>query len=329
MPDPIILGSFAGGLLLLALGGDLLVRGAVRAGRALGASPLIAGIFIVAPGTSLPEIIVSVNAAFSGSPGLAVGNIVGSSIANVFLVLAVAALIFPVMAGGPGQGRALSATWLATAIWIGMTAIMPLTPLMGLCFLFILVGYTGLSLFAAARDEVAGRPTGVRAPRPSGPPLWRAMVYIPLGAAALVFASGLIVESAGVAARTLGVPQEYIGLTALAVGTSLPEIAASLAAALRQRGDVLIGNILGSNILNILGAGGLVALSGPIAIAPLFHAYDHWVMGLAALVLAALILTRARIGRLIGLLLLLVYSAYIYGLVNGVSLLALYQVLTG
>ncbi|MGA1343093.1 MAG: sodium:calcium antiporter, partial [Hyphomonas sp.] len=92
MPDPIILGSFAGGLLLLALGGDLLVRGAVRTGRALGASPLIAGIFIVALGTSLPEIIVSVNAAFSGSPGLAIGNIVGASIATVFLDLAIPAL---------------------------------------------------------------------------------------------------------------------------------------------------------------------------------------------------------------------------------------------
>jgi cation:H+ antiporter len=329
MPDPIILGSFAGGLILLALGGDLLVRGAVRAGRAFGISPLVAGIFIVALGTSLPEVIVSVSAAFSGSPGLAVGNIVGSSIANVFLVLAIPALIFPVTAGGPGQRRALSATLLATAVWIGMTAIMPLTPLMGLCFLFILVGYTGLSLFAAARDQVAGKPTGVREPAPSGPPLWRALIYIPLGAAALVFASGLIVDSASVAARTVGVPQEYIGLTLLAVGTSLPEIGASLAAAFRRRGDVLVGNILGSNILNILGAGGLAAFSGPIAIAPLLYAYDHWVMGLAALVLAILILTRARIGRLIGLLLLLVYAAYIYGLVNGVSLLALYRVLAG
>ena len=94
MPDPILLASLVGGLLLLALGGDLLVRGAVRAARALGASPLIAGIFIVGFGTSLPEIIVSVNAAFTGSPGLAIGNIVGSSIANVFLVLAIPALIF-------------------------------------------------------------------------------------------------------------------------------------------------------------------------------------------------------------------------------------------
>lgn len=329
MPDPILIATLLGGLLLLALGGDLLVRGAVRAARALGASPLIAGIFIVGFGTSLPEIIVSVNAAFSGSPGLAIGNIVGSSIANVFLVLAIPALIFPVFAGGPGQGRALFATLLATTLWIGMTAIMPLTPLMGICFLMVLIGYTGLSLFAARRDEVAGKPTGVRAHEPEGPPLWRALIYVPVGIAALVYASTLIVSGADGIARAVGVPQEYIGLTLLAVGTSLPEIGASLAAAARKRGDVLVGNILGSNIINILGAGGIVAMSGTVELARLFHAYDHWVMGFAAIVLSILILTKAKIGRLLGLLLLLLYAMYIYGLVGGVSLLGLYELIAG
>ena len=329
MPDPVLLASLIGGLVLLALGGDLLVRGAVRTSKALGASPLFAGIFIVALGTSLPEIIVSVNAAFSGSPGLAIGNIVGSSIANVFLVLALPALIFPVIAGGPGQIRALMATLLATFLWIGMTSIMPLTPLMGICFLLVLIGYVGLSLFAAARDEVAGKPTGAREHAAAGPPLWRALIYIPVGVAALVYASSLIVDGADGLARAFGVPEEYIGLTLLAVGTSLPEIGASLAAAFRQRGDVLVGNILGSNIFNILGAGGIVALSGPIEIAQLFHTYDHWVMAIAAILLAAFIFTRARIGRLLALLLLLLYTVYIFGLVNGVSLLGLYQVLAG
>jgi len=329
MPDLILVASLLGGLIFLALGGDLLVRGAVRTGRALGATPLIAGIFIVGLGTSLPEIFVSVNAAFRGSPGLALGNIVGSSIANVFLVLAVPALIFPVMAGGPGQGRALLATLLATALWIGMTAIMPLTPLMGVCFLLVLIGYTGLSLFAARRAEVAGKPTGVRGSAADGPPLWRALIYVPAGVAALVYASSLIVSGADGLARAIGIPEEYIGLTLLAIGTSLPEIGASLAAAFRQRGDVVVGNILGSNIINILGAGGIVAMTGPVTIAPLFHTYDHWVMGFAALVLAILILTGARIGRLLGLLLLLLYAVYLYGLVNGVSLLGLYEAVRG
>lgn len=329
MPDLIQAATLIGGLLLLALGGDLLVRGAVRSGRALGATPLIAGIFIVALGTSLPEIFVSVGAAFNGNPGLAIGNIVGSSIANVFLVLALPALIFPITAGGPGQGRALFATLLATALWIGMTAIMPLTPLMGICFLFVLIGYTGLSLFAARRDEVAGKPTGIRDHESVGPPLWRALIYLPLGVVLLVVASGLIITSAESVARSFQMPEEYIGLTLLAVGTSLPEIGASMAAAFRKRGDVLVGNILGSNIINILGAGGLVAMSGTVEIAGLFHRYDHWVMGLAAIILAVLILARMRIGRLTGVLLLLLYAIYLYGLVNGVSLLGLYEAVRG
>lgn len=329
MPDPVLIASLLGGLLLLFLGGDFLVRGAVRTGRAMGATPLIAGIFIVALGTSLPEIVVSVSAAFTGSPGLAIGNIVGSSIANVFLVLAVPALIFPMVAGGPGQGRALFAMLLATALWIGMTAIMPLTPLMGICFLLVLIGYTGLSLFSAAKDEAEGKPTGVREHEGEGPPLWRALIYIPAGAAALVYASGLIVTGADGLAREIGVPEEYIGLTLLAVGTSLPEIGASMAAAFRQRGDVLVGNILGSNTINILGAGGVVAMAGPIPVASLFQTYDHWVMGLAAFVLAVLILLRARIGRLLALLLILLYAVYIYGLVNGISLLALFEAVRG
>lgn len=329
MPDPILLASLFGGLVLLALGGDLLVRGAVRMGRSVGATPLVAGMFIVGLGTSFPEILVSANAAFSGSPGLAIGNIVGSSIANVFLVLAIPALIFPVFAGGPGQGRALLAMLLATALWIGMTAIMPLTPLMGMFFLFILIGITGYSLFAAASDHVAGKPTGVRAAEAGGPPLWRALIYVPVGAAALVLASEFIVTGADGVARALNIPEEYIGLTLLAVGTSLPEIGASLAAAFRQRGDVLVGNILGSNVINILGAGGIVAMSGPVKVAPLFQTYDHWVMGLSAAVLALMIVTRARVGRLLALLLLLLYAVYIYGLVNGISLLGLYEALRG
>lgn len=329
MPDPILIASLFGGLILLALGGDLLVRGAVRLGGAMGASPLIAGMFIVGLGTSLPEILVSANAAFSGSPGLGIGNIVGSSIANVFLVLAIPALIFPVLAGGPGQGRNLFAMLLATALWIGMTAILPLSPLMGFFFLCILVGFAGLSLFAASRDHAEGKPTGVRAHRADGPPMWRALIYVPAGVLALVYASGLIVSGAEGLARFANVPEEYIGLTLLAVGTSLPEIGASLAAAFRKQGDVLVGNILGSNIINILGAGGIIALSGTVTIAPLFKTYDHWVMGLSAAVLAILIVTRARIGRLLGMLLLLLYAVYIYGLVNGVNLLALYEAIRG
>lgn len=324
MPDSLLLISLFGGLLLMALAGDFLVRGALGLGRAMGISPLVAGIFIVGFGTSAPEMFIAVNAAMSGNAGLAFGNIVGSNIANVFLVAALPALIFPVLAGGPGQGRAVIAMLVATAVWIGMTAILPLEPLMGVFFLCILIGYSGLSIYTARHAVVAGKPTGVPVEDVSdSPPVWRALIYVPVGIAALVWSSHLIITGGEGVATHFRIPEEWIGLTVLAIGTSLPEIGAAMAAAFRKRGDMLIGNIVGSNIFNILGAGGLVALFGPVRVAPMFHNYDHWAMGAAAILLAILVFSRARIGRLIGILFLLIYAGYIYGLVRGVSLTGL------
>ncbi|KDA00146.1 sodium/calcium exchanger [Hyphomonas polymorpha PS728] len=329
MPDPILLISLFGGLLLMALAGDLLVRGALGLGRAMGVSPLVAGVFIVGFGTSAPEMFISANAALNGNPGLAIGNIVGSNIANILMVAAIPALIFTYRTGGAGQGRALGMLLLATGIWIGMTAILPLEPLMGLCFLLVLIGYTGFSIFAARHDEIAGRGSHHADAVTLNPPVWRAIFYVPLGIAGLVYASGMIITGGEGVARHFRVPEEWIGLTILALGTSLPEIGAGLAAAFRRRGDVVIGNILGSNVFNLLGAGGIVALLGPFEVAPMFQRYDHWVMGAAALVFAALILLRVKMGRLLGLALLLVYAAYIYGLVTGTNIMALVQMVRG
>ncbi|AXE66187.1 hypothetical protein BBF93_01275 [Hyphomonas sp. CACIAM 19H1] len=313
----------------MALAGDLLVRGALGLGRAMGVSPLVAGVFIVGFGTSAPEMFISANAALNGNPGLAIGNIVGSNIANILMVAAIPALIFTYRTGGAGQGRALGMLLLATGIWIGMTAILPLEPLMGLCFLLVLIGYTGFSIFAARHDEIAGRGSHHADAVTLNPPVWRAIFYVPLGIAGLVYASGMIITGGEGVARHFRVPEEWIGLTILALGTSLPETGAGLAAAFRRRGDVVIGNILGSNVFNLLGAGGIVALLGPFEVAPMFQRYDHWVMGAAALVFAALILLRVKMGRLLGLALLLVYAAYIYGLVTGTNIMALVQMVRG
>lgn len=325
MPEPILLISLFGGLLLMALAGDLLVRGALGLGRAMGVSPLVAGIFIVGFGTSAPEMFISANAALNGNPGLAIGNIVGSNIANLLMVAAIPALFFPYRTGGAGQGRALFMLLLATGIWIGMTAIMPLDPIMGICFLLVLVGYAGFSIFAARHDEIAGKGAHQADAVTLKPPVWRAIFYVPLGIAGLLYASRMIITGGEGVARELGVPDEWIGLTILALGTSLPEIGAGLAAAFRQRGDVVAGNILGSNVFNILGAGGIVALFGPFEVAPLFLQYDHWVMGITAVLFAGLVMLRVRMGRLLGVLLLLIYAAYIYGLVTGTNLMALAQ----
>lgn len=329
LPDPMLLVALFGGLLLLAISGDLLVRGALSLGRSWGVSPLVAGVVIVGFGTSAPELFVSVSAALSGNPGLALGNIVGSNIANVFLAIGLPVLLFPVIIGGQGQGRAVFAMVLATVLWIAMTALMPLSAMIGVFFLCILIGYCGLTLLSAGKAQAAGIPSGFDEDDRSGPPLWRALIYVPLGIAGLFYASYLIIPGAEGTARALRVPEEWIGLTLLAVGTSLPEIGAGVASAFRKRGDVLVGNVLGGNIFNILGAGGIVALSGPVEVASGFLKYDHWIMGASAILFGGLVLMRVRAGRLLGLLFLLLYAVYIYGLVTGINLLGLASLVTG
>ncbi|MEQ8301530.1 MAG: calcium/sodium antiporter [Hyphomonas sp.] len=325
MPDLTLIAALVGGLVIMAFAGDFLVNGAVALGRRLGVSPLVAGIFIVGFGTSAPEMIVSLDAAIEGRAGLALGNIVGSNIANVFLVLGIPALIYPFVAGGSGQGRALGAMLMATVLWIGMTAIMPLHAGIGFFFVLILFGYCGYTFLAARRAVAHGIDPGVSLEDAPNISIRRAMVYVPLGIAGLILGAQLIIAGGVGVAEFYNVPQEWIGLTLLAIGTSMPEIGASVAAALRKRGDVAIGNILGSNVFNILGAGGIISFFGPIEIAPQFGKYDHWAMGLAAAIIAVLILTKARIGRLVGVLLLLLYAIYIYGLINGFNISGLFQ----
>ncbi|KCZ65849.1 hypothetical protein L53_00645 [Hyphomonas sp. L-53-1-40] len=325
MPDLTLIAALIGGLVIMAFAGDFLVNGAVAVARRLGVSPLIAGIFIVGFGTSAPEMVVSLNAALENRAGLALGNIVGSNIANIFLVLGIPALIMPFVAGGHGQGRALTAMLVATAVWILLTGMGPLTVLGGILFLAILIAYCVVTFYMARKAVATGEDPGVEleeAPKLSLP---RSLAYIVLGIGGLVLGAHLIIAGGVGIAEFYHVPQEWIGLTLLAIGTSLPEIGAAVAAALRRHGEVAIGNVLGSNVFNILGAGGIISLFGPIEIAATFTHYDHWVMTFAALLIGGFILTRARLGRLMGILMLLIYAVYIYGLVNGFDILGLFQ----
>lgn len=329
MPDLTTIIQLLGGLIILAIAGDFLVNGAVTVARRGGLSPLVAGIFIVGFGTSAPEMIVALNAALQGSPALALGNIVGSNIANVWLVLALPALIMPIAAGGFGQKRALIVMLIATFGWIAVTALLPLDARIGVFFVIGLLGY-GIYTFATAREGARlglGMPSdaekeAVIEARPMG--LARAISYILVGVIGLPVGAHLIVEGGVDLARTFHIPEEIIGLTLLAVGTSLPEIGAGIAAALRGKTDILFGNILGSNIFNILGAGGIIAFFGPITVAPTFPQYDHWAMALAALTVALFIIPKARVSRLAAVAMLLIYALYIYGLVDGWNILALF-----
>lgn len=322
MPDSGLIVSLLGGLVFMAFAGDFLVNGAVAVGRKLGLSPLIAGIFIVGFGTSAPEMLVAIDAARNNYPNLALGNIVGSNIANIFLVLAIPAMISPIVAGGWGQRRSYFAMLVVTFAWIAILSTIGLDVAIGTLFLIALLVYAVVTLVSARLAANAGVDTGIDV-EPGKISTGRASAYILIGMIGLPIGARLIVDGGVGVARFYEIPEELIGLTLLAVGTSLPEIGAGIAAALRKKTDVLVGNVIGSNLFNILGAGGLIAFFGPIEAAKSFETYDHWVMAGAALIIGIFIFAKMRIGRLAGLLLLLLYAVYIYGLVNGWNILAL------
>ena len=320
MPEATLLVALVGGLILLAIAGEVLVNGAVALGRKAGVSPLIAGIFIVGFGTSAPEMVVAADAAGMGYPNLALGNIVGSNIANILLVLSIPALIFPVTAGGWGQRRAFFAMLLATAIWIAALATDRLNASLGIVFLLGLILYGVYTLISARAAVKAGQDIGIETEAPSMP-TWRAIGCVLVGIIGLPIGGNLIVESGVEIAKFYGISDELIGLTLLAVGTSLPEIAAGISAARQHKTDVLIGNVLGSNLFNILGAGGIITFFSQIKAADSFAQYDHWVMAAAALLVGIFIFTRASISRLAGVTLLLLYAMYIYGLIHNWNIL--------
>lgn len=320
MPDIIHFIALAGGLVLLALAGDALVNGAVSLARKMGVSALFAGVVIVGFGTSLPEMIVAVEAALTGKEGLALGNIVGSNIANMWLVLGLPALIFPVALNAYGLKRTLLITSLVTAVWIGVTTYMPLSPVIGITFLAALAGYVVFSLLVSRAAVRKGINTDDLVDLPDTMSTTKALVYVVIGMVGLPIGAELMIRGATGIAEFYGISDRVIGLTLLAVGTSLPEIAAGVACAYRRHGDVLIGNVMGSNLFNILAAGGVVSLFGPFELSSGFHNYDHWFMAGSLAVIALGILLKLRIGRIGGLILLALYGVYIYGLVNAWNL---------
>ena len=318
----IMLASLIGGILLLAVSGDFLVRGAVALSRALGIPALVVGIFVVGLATSAPEIWVSLRAGLDGYPQMALGNIVGSNIANIWFVLALPALIFPMRTGNKGQRSAIVWLLLITAGWIAVTAYQPLTPVIGGAMIGVLVIYAAWML-AAVRNaphlEDADLPQGMGAPL--------ALMLVILGGFGLPIGAHLAIEGGAALAEAAGFSQERIGLTILAVGTSLPELTAGIAAAVRRRSDILVGNIIGSNAFYILGAGAVVAFFNEQGekVAATFMQYDHWAMGLAALTAALFILPRQKISRLAAIVLLLLYLVYLYGLIDGWKFLSFVQ----
>ena len=293
------------GLIALFLGGDALVRGAVGLARHFAMPPLLIGLTIVGFGTSTPELLVSADAALRGVPDIAVGNIVGSNIGNVLLIAGLAALIWPIrIARGSVTGDAV----------VMMAAGLALVPL----FWLGMIGREwGAALFAGLIAYLIWsfrKPGVVDAPDSEvpGPSVWISVLWVAGGLAFLMLGARALVDGSVNIARTFGVSEAYIGLTIVAIGTSLPELATSVIAALRRHSEIAIGNIVGSNIFNVLGILGITAMITPIPVSPRFLQFDLPFMLTVSTALTAMLLLAAGVGRTWGAALLASYGVYLW-----------------
>ena len=294
-----------GGLALLVVGGDFLVRGAVALALRLGIAPVIVGLTVLAFGTSAPELIVSVAAALGGQPGIALGNVVGSNIANVLLILGATAVIAPVLS----SDAELKRSWL----WAVGAELL----LIALCFAGPLMWWHGAILLAALAVLLSGQLRRARQGKGDAPELEvgaadprKIALWLVVGLVALPIGAKILVAGASDIARSFGISEAVIGLTLVAIGTSLPELAASLASALRGRADMALGNVIGSNIFNILAIMGITAFFGPLPVPAEMLRVDLWFMLATTLLVGPFLIRHIAIGRLTGAALLAVYAAY-------------------
>ncbi len=302
-----------GGLVLLLGGGEALVRGAVSIARRLGVSPLVIGLTLVGFGTSAPELTTSLQAALGGAPGIAVGNVVGSNIANLLLILGLAALVAPIAVDRRALKRDGSML-VATTLGVGALLIFDLTsrPL-GLAMVAFLVAYV-VFVYLAERRATADASAALHVEEAAAvaPAGWGLSLVLALGGlVGVVGGASLLVEGAVALATRAGVSETLIGLTLVAVGTSLPELATSAIAARRGQGEVALGNLVGSNIFNLLGILGVTAAVTPLAVPPEIAALDAWVMGAVTALALLLAVTGQRVTRGEGALLLALYAGYV------------------
>ena len=311
---------FAGGLAALVVGADLLVRGASRLALSFGISPLVVGLTIVAFGTSAPEVAVSAGAVLNGQTDLAIGNVVGSNIFNVLFILGLAALITPLAVHRQviRQEAPIMIGGAVLLIVMGLDGVLGLFD--GALLLGLLLAYT---VFLVRQSRAESATTGPDEFADNLPPVqpgrWDArlpaqIALIVAGLALLVLGSDWLVGAAVVFAKALGVSDLVIGLTIVAAGTSMPEVATSVAAALKGERDIAVGNVVGSstfNILGCLGLAGLVAGSEGLSVAPSLMAFDIWVMLAVALACLPIFLSGREIARWEGAVFLGYYAAYV------------------
>lgn len=303
-----------GGFVYLLMGGDLLVRGALGLARESNVPPMIVGLTVVAMGTSAPELMVSTMSALSGFPGIAIGNVVGSNIANVLLVLGVPVLIHPIVCNQEGLAKQTSLLVAVSVMFVLMCAFGSITFLGGVLLVFLLVVFLVLATRGTALLPMDDAEEELE--RVLGLPSYKSTIilFIGLGVLMLPLGADLVVEGAAGLASGWGVSEAVIGLSLIALGTSLPELSTTVIAALHKSSDVAIGNVIGSNMFNILAILGITALLTDIPVDPMFLRYDLWVMLGCTVMLWLFILTKTPIRKVTGMFFLAGYLSYMYSI---------------
>jgi cation:H+ antiporter len=316
--------QFFGGFVLLLFGAEYLVRGAVSIARKLNVSAMIIGMTIVAWGTTAPELTVSLQAAMNDAPGIAIGNVVGSNIANMLLVLGASAVLFPIVVKPRDLYRDAAVMMGSALLFTALALSGVIERWQGVLMIAALIVFS-LYAFAAERRRGKSEGPGELAEEFQEVPqhFWLAVLSVLGGLIAIIYGANLLVSGATTAARLFGVGEEVIGLTVVAVGTSLPELATAVVAAFRRNSDVALGNVIGANIYNLLAIIGLVSAVTPVPIPPQILTFDLWFMiGVTALLLT-LVFVQNGLRRWAGALFLCLFVAYTalqyYGVENFLS----------
>jgi cation:H+ antiporter len=304
------------GLVILLLAGDALVKGAVNLSLRLGVPALIVSLTIVAFGTSAPELLIATSAVLEGKPGLALGNVVGSNTANILLVLGVPALLATLHTSHCNSRK----TYL---FMIGASLLFIALAFRGVFDIWsgvILLAFLAFVLFDAFRDAKRHRKAAknccgedddeVEGADPDMP-WWQIVVFLVLGLVGLPLGADLLVDNASIIAKAFGVSDAVIGLTLVALGTSLPELATTVMASLRRQADVALGNVIGSNMFNLLAIIGITTFVGQIPVDPEFLRFDLWVMLGASLLIIPFVFLRQDITRIWGIALTMLYVIYV------------------
>ena len=313
------LGMFLAGLVALVAGAELLVRGASKLALSFGISPLVVGLTIVAFGTSAPEVAVSVGAVLGGRTDIAIGNVVGSNIFNVLFILGLSAVITPLVVNIQLIRQEVPIMVGASLLLLALTLDGGLSMLESALLFGLLLAYTVFLVRQSRAETQAAQDEFAAEAKPAAPGAWDSRLPVQLaliasGLGLLVLGSQWLVDAAVVFAKALGVSDLVIGLTIVAAGTSMPEVATSITAAIKGERDIAVGNVVGSNTFNILGCLGLSGLftgSGGLVMSPALLNFDIWVMIAVALACLPVFLTGREIARWEGAVFLGYYAAYV------------------